>query len=170
MTPFSAPALAPAQLADCCASARWRERVCGALPYGSLAELQAASAAAFDALADDDWHEAFAAHSAIGAVRDGDRTGAAEQSGLGTADGELRRALLAANAAYEGRFGFVFLIRADGRSGDEILAQLRARIDNPPAVEFATACAQQREITALRLERLWAGAAADGDAPVRAGR
>ena len=37
--------------------------------------------------------------------------------------------LVAGNIAYERRFGRVFLIRAAGRSGPEILAELRRRLE-----------------------------------------
>ena len=46
-----------------------------------------------------------------------------EQAGLGL-EAQLRRRLEAGNRAYEERFDRVFLIRAAGRTGPEILAQL----------------------------------------------
>jgi hypothetical protein len=39
------------------------------------------------------------------------------------------------NARYEARFGRVFLIRAKGRSGEEILQALHARLENSDAQE-----------------------------------
>ena len=141
-------------VAACCGSRRWREMMRGGLPYGTRQALLVASDQAFDLLRRDDWMEAFAAHSMIGAPGPGDPTGAREQVALEGADAELRIALAAGNVAYRQRFGFVFLIRARGRGASEMLAALRARIDNPVEVEFANACAQQREITALRLTEL----------------
>jgi 2-oxo-4-hydroxy-4-carboxy-5-ureidoimidazoline decarboxylase len=141
-------------LTVCCAARHWQELMRRGLPYASADALLAASELAFDALDHSDWLEAFAAHSSIGAPRSGDSTGAAEQAGLAGADAELRMTLAAANIDYQERFGFVFLIRARGRSAAELLEQLRLRIDNPPEIEFANACAQQREITALRLAQL----------------
>jgi OHCU decarboxylase len=141
-------------LTACCAARHWQELMRRGLPYPSTEALLAASDDAFDALEHSDWLQAFAAHSAIGAPRPGDRTGTAEQAGMAGADAALRIDLAAANVDYQERFGFVFLIRARGRSAQELLEQLRLRIDNPPEVEFANACAQQREITALRLGQL----------------
>lgn len=143
-----------ATIAACCGSRHWQELMQAGLPYDSADALLTASEQALDALCRGDWLEAFAAHSAIGAPRPGDRTGASEQAGMAGADAELRTALAAANLDYQERFGFVFLIRARGRSAAELLEQLRLRIDNPAEVEFANACAQQREITALRLGEL----------------
>ena len=91
--------------------------------------------------------------SVFGAPKAGDLMGAAEQAGVQDDQG-TRMALVAANVEYQRRFGFVFLIRAAGRSGAEILAALRGRLDNPPEIEFVNACDQQREITALRLASL----------------
>lgn len=138
-------------LRELCGSRRWVELMEAGGPYPGTAELQAAAERAFDALAPEDWREAFAAHSSIGAPRAGDAVGAGEQAGIDGADAAVRAELAAANLAYQQRFGFVFLIRARGRSADEMLAALRERLDNPPEVEFANACAQQREITAMRL-------------------
>ena len=141
-------------LRECCGSRRWVELMLAADPSAGGAEaLLAASDRAFDVLRRTDWLEAFAAHSAIGAPRAGDRVGAAEQAGVQDDQG-MRLALAAANVEYQRRFGFGFLIRAAGRSGAEILAALHDRLDNPPEMEFMNACDQQREITALRLASL----------------
>ncbi len=58
-----------------------------------------------------------------------------------------------ANAlTHEALFGRVFLIRAKGRSGEEILQALHARLENSDAQEVRAALEQLREITLLRLE------------------
>lgn len=140
----------PADLRRSCAATRWQQLVARAWPYRTTQELLAASDRAFDALSREDWLEAFAAHSPIGAPRGGDTLGAAEQSGA-TGAPEVLDALRRGGADYERRFGFVFLIRARGRSAEEMLGELRRRLRNAPEIEFATACEQQREITRLRL-------------------
>lgn len=138
-------------LRACCGSSRWQQLMRAALPASCGDALLTAAERSFDALSREDWQQAFAVHSRIGSPRADDRTGAGEQAGVG---GGLRAALTDGVTAYERRFGFVFLIRARGRTGAEILAALHERLDNPPEVEFANACAQQREITALRLQDL----------------
>jgi OHCU decarboxylase len=148
----SAARLAAETLNECCSSRRWVELMLAADPAGG-AQALVASDQAFDGLCRSDWLEAFAAHSAIGAPQTGDALGAAEQAGVQD-DHATRMALAAANIEYQRRFGFVFLIRAAGRSGPEILAALHDRLENPPEMEFVNACDQQREITALRLARL----------------
>jgi len=149
----SAPRLEAEALRECCNSRHWVELMLAAEPADGAHALLAASEQAFDDLCQTDWLEAFAAHSAIGAPQPGDATGAAEQAGVQD-DHDTRMALAAANVEYQRRFGFVFLIRAAGRTGDEILAALHDRLDNPREMEFVNACEQQREITALRLASL----------------
>lgn len=146
--------LTDAAIAEACGAKRWQQLLRDALPYESRDALLTASERAFDRLEREDWLEAFAAHSSIGTVRSGDRIGASEQSGMEAAGDELRRALAEANVEYQARFGFVFLIRANGRSAAEMLEQLRLRLQNAPELEFRIACGQLREITALRLDRL----------------
>lgn len=67
---------------------------------------------------------------------------------------ETLAALAAENLQYEKRFGQVFLIFASDRSGDEILAELRRRLNNDPVNEFAEARAELRKIARMRLEKL----------------
>ena len=61
---------------------------------------------------------------------------------------ELREA----NAAYEARFDRVFLIRAAGRSAEEILAECRRRTGSDPETERAEVADQLGQIALLRLE------------------
>lgn len=99
---------------------------------------------------------ALSAHPRIGERAQGGskdaRLSAGEQAGVNADDGRLKEALDAGNAAYEQRFGRVFLIRAKGRSGEEILAELNRRLTNEPGQELKEALEQLRAITLLRLK------------------
>ena len=75
-----------------------------------------------------------------------------EQSGVDTSDDDVQRRLVEGNRAYEERFGHVFLIRAAGRSAEEILEQLTERLGNDADSERANAARNLREIAALRLK------------------
>jgi 2-oxo-4-hydroxy-4-carboxy-5-ureidoimidazoline decarboxylase len=75
-----------------------------------------------------------------------------EQSGVDTSDDDVQRRLTEGNRAYEERFGHVFLIRAAGRSAEEILEQLTERLGNDADTERANAARNLREIAALRLK------------------
>ena len=150
-----------AELLRCCASTRWSAAMVAARPFASDAAVLAAADRAWWALGPEDWLEAFAAHPRIGDRASPDARHATtrewsrrEQAGAATPDEEVRAALAAGNAEYERRFGHVFLIRATGRSAEEILAALRRRLGNDPDKELREAAGEQAEITRLRLERL----------------
>ena len=72
---------------------------------------------------------------------------------MAQASDDLASRMAAANAAYEQRFGRVFLIRAAGRSPDEMLAEAQRRLENGPDAEAAEALGQLREIALLRLRQ-----------------
>ena len=65
----------------------------------------------------------------------------------------MQARLAAGNAEYEARFGHVFLICAAGRSGAEMLAELRARLGNRPAGEQQVVRRELGAIARLRLEK-----------------
>ncbi|WP_433497095.1 2-oxo-4-hydroxy-4-carboxy-5-ureidoimidazoline decarboxylase [Sphaerimonospora sp. CA-214678] len=88
-----------------------------------------------------------------GAGRPGaDRVDAADREG---ADREVLDALRAGNAAYESRFGHVYLVSATGRGARELLGLLRARLGNDAETERAVVRAELGKIVELRLAKLW---------------
>ena len=112
-----------AQLAAACGSQTWVQQMSRQLPIVSFTDLRAAADAAFDILTDADWLEAFAHHPRIGdvaALRERFAASGAlserEQAGLADADDLVIEQLASGNDLYEQRFGFVYLIRAAGRS------------------------------------------------------
>ena len=58
------------------------------------------------------------------------------------------------NCKYEKKFGYIFIIFATGKSGQEILNSLVERLDNSPSSELKIAMMEQIKITELRLEKL----------------
>ena len=70
------------------------------------------------------------------------------------AAGDTAARLAACNAAYEERFGRVFLIRAAGRDAEAILAELDRRLGNDDETERAETVDNLRQIALLRLEAL----------------
>ncbi|WP_244305716.1 2-oxo-4-hydroxy-4-carboxy-5-ureidoimidazoline decarboxylase [Kitasatospora cheerisanensis] len=99
-------------------------------------------------------HDALAGHAPLGAPRAGDAASEREQSGLRGAERGVLRELSEANAAYEARFGHVFLACATGRSADALLAALRERLPNDAATEAGVVREELRRINELRLDRL----------------
>jgi 2-oxo-4-hydroxy-4-carboxy-5-ureidoimidazoline decarboxylase len=148
LTTFNAAPAAEARAAmlACCAARRFAAAMADGRPYPTADSLLAAAGTAFDALTWDDVREAMGAHPRIGDRVTGQS--AAEQSGV--AEGTLT-ALAAGNAAYEERFGHVFLICATGLSGEQMLAALRQRLDHDQESERTVATAELRQITLLRV-------------------
>ena len=58
------------------------------------------------------------------------------------------------NAAYERRFGYIFIVCATGKSAGEMLDLLTARLQNDPVTEVRIAAEEQAKITELRLKQL----------------
>lgn len=139
-------------LSGCLAVRRWQREVADARPYADWSGLFVHAKASAENLTDEELAEALAAHPRIGERSSGADMASAEQAGVDDADAELTGRLQAGNRAYEDRFGRVFLIRAAGRDGTEILTELERRLGNDPETERRETVAQLREIALLRLE------------------
>ena len=135
------------QLLSCLSVPRWADEVLAGEPYADRSSLLAAADAAARSLSDSELDEALSAHPRIG-ERGGEQS-RREQAGVTPSD-----RLAAENAAYEERFGRVFLIRAAGRNAEEILAELERRLDNSDEAERAETVDNLRQIALLRLEAL----------------
>ena len=145
-------------LSRACGSARWVDRMMARRPFGSDARLLRAARIEWFGLTEADWLEAFSLHPQIGdraslaarfpATHD---LSAKEQAGVGRAHDDVLSALAEANATYLDRFGFIFIVCATGKTAEEMLALLRARLPNNRATELRNAAEEQAKITALRL-------------------
>jgi allantoicase len=146
------------QIRSCCASTLWTATLAEERPVADLDALCAASERIILTLPWDEVAAALAGHPRIGQRPTGKGKEAAssrrEQAGVAT-DPELAQALAEGNRAYEERFDHVYLVRAAGRSGQEMLALLNERLGNDPTVERDVVRQQLAEITSLRLRRLW---------------
>jgi len=148
------PEQARAALQRCCGSTRWIEGMMARLPFASAAALRAGADESWWSLGPADFLEAFAAHPRIGAGATSDGWAQQEQAGVGMAGAALRASLVDANDRYLRRFGYIFIVCATGKSGDEMLRLLEARLPNDPERELAIAAGEQAKITQLRLEKL----------------
>jgi 2-oxo-4-hydroxy-4-carboxy-5-ureidoimidazoline decarboxylase len=140
-------------LLACCASPQWAAQVAAGRPYPSPGALYGSADEALAALDDAEFDAALAGHPRIG-DRSGSASSRREQSAVAAASEDTLAALVEGNRAYEERFGHVYLVCADGRSGDELLALLHERLRNDPATEHATAREELRKINRIRLSRL----------------
>jgi len=149
-------AAAEAALLRCCGATAWARAVAAARPFEDAAALERIAERAWWALGEADWREAFAAHPQIGArpAAGHGAWAAGEQRGTAAAADATRAALAEANAAYAAKHGFIYIVCATGRSADEMLADLRARLARDTASELRTAAEEQAKITRLRLRKL----------------
>ncbi len=148
---------ATAALRPCCAAVRWVSHLVAGRPYHTLDTLVAASDAAIAALTWPDIEEALAAHPRIGDRPAGPGREAAwsrqEQAGTSEAGPGAQGALRSANAAYQDRFGHVFLICATGLRTSDVLIALHERMGNDPAAEREVVRGELGKIAALRLAK-----------------
>ncbi|WP_346130927.1 2-oxo-4-hydroxy-4-carboxy-5-ureidoimidazoline decarboxylase [Lentzea roselyniae] len=142
-------------LTECLAVPRWVDAIVAGRPYASMDALLAASHVAAQGLSDEEVLGAIAGHPRIGERQ---KTGGvsakwsrSEQSGVDSSQADR---LAAANAAYEDRFGHIYLVCATGLSGAEMLDNLSSRMDNPPEVELRVVNDELAKIAALRLQKL----------------
>ena len=137
---------------QCVAIDRWARELADQRPYGSLDNLLARADELSASLSDDEIQHALGDHPRIGQRAATGSMSAAEQSGVDSVT--LADRLLAANLAYERRFGHIYLVCASGRDGEDLLADLAARMGNDPAAELAVVRRELGKIARLRLERI----------------
>lgn len=152
---------ARAELLRCCGCALWADAVLAARPFRDKAALLAASDAAWARTGEAEWREAFSHHPRIGgkdALREKFAATRAwakgEQSGAAAASDSVLDALAAGNAAYEKKFGHIFIVCATGKSAAEMLDLLQSRLPNDAGTELRLAAGEQNKITKIRLEKL----------------
>ena len=148
-------AAARERLLVCLDVPRWADAVAAGRPYDDIGQVEAAMTAASASITDDELEQALARHPRIGeradaAKHDADHS-TREQSGVDQGDADLARRLEEGNRAYEERFGRVFIVRAAGRSGQDILDHLRHRLDNTDELERAATIDQLTQIAQLRI-------------------
>ncbi|HBQ8784130.1 TPA: 2-oxo-4-hydroxy-4-carboxy-5-ureidoimidazoline decarboxylase [Klebsiella quasipneumoniae] len=147
---------AVALLAPCVAIPAWSGTLVSLRPFACREALLQVAREAMADWGENDLNAALSAHPRIGEKPTGSQAHATmsrqEQSAVDSDNEKLAQALREGNARYEARFGRVFLIRAKGRSGEEMLQALTRRLQHTADEEVAEALAQLREITMLRLE------------------
>lgn len=150
-------------LYGCNASVRWIEQMVMLRPFESLEQVVSLSDEIWQGLSMPDFLQAFEGHPRIGDVESLKEKFAStkawasnEQSGMAVANNKMIERLAQANLEYEARFGFIFIICATGKTAEEMLDALEARLINPLPIELPIAAAEQAKITTLRLQKLLA--------------
>jgi OHCU decarboxylase len=141
----------------CCGATRWASQMVALRPIKNIAALSEAADQVWSAMGEPDWMEAFACHPRIGernAAAESEKSTAwslQEQAGTSSTANIVMRELAEANAQYEQRFGFTYIVCATGKNADEMLAILKRRLSNDRVAELKEAVEQQRQITQIRL-------------------
>ena len=155
------PEDAERELLACCGSTRWANAVAARRPYRETEELLRVADDVWWSLDEGDWLEAFSHHPRIGEsaapAPAGERAegwSASEQAGMRDASATTADELARLNDEYVNRFGYTYIVCATGKSADEMLAILRARLANDATREVRAAAEEQRKISRLRLEKL----------------
>jgi OHCU decarboxylase len=130
-------------------------------PYKSLEDLVQKGRDAWAKATESDILEAFAAHPRIGQTAPQGHASAqslswsgGEQAKVTQASERQKKRLAAANAAYEKKFGRIYIVCATGKTAEEMTSIAEKRLKNGPAKELKVAAAEQGKITELRLRKL----------------
>ena len=156
------PALAEA-LQKCCGSTAWVENMVACFPIVEAETLMGEANNQWNKLSEADWREAFTHHPKIGGDVEDLRAKFAststwaegEQASVREASQGTLESLAAGNTEYEKKFGYIFIVCATGKSAEEMMALLQARLTNKPEDEILIAAVEQNKITRLRLEKLF---------------
>lgn len=151
------------QLFNCCGSTKWVDLMLKQLPFASHQDILDAAVTQWNHCVEPDWREAFTHHPKIGDVASLTKKFAAtaawasgEQQSVQQATATVIQQLAEGNAAYEEKFGFIFIVCATGKSAEEMLQLLQLRLPNDVETELHIAQAEQMKITLIRLNKLLA--------------
>lgn len=146
-------------LQSCVHISSWINALVKQRPYASLEQLYEAAKHEATHWQWAEVEQALAQHPRIGERRaavalsvDEQQFSASEQSGV-QANQQMEQALMQGNLDYEQQFGHIFLIRAAGRTGAEILGELQRRLGNTVLQEQQEVSEQLAEIALLRLKQ-----------------
>lgn len=146
------------EFARCLNVDRWVAALDAERPFGSRRELLAAAEAHASPLTVPEVEAALSRHPRIGEKASGgdteSRWSRGEQAAVTAGGDSTEQAFKAANAAYEERFGHIYLVCASGRSPEDLLGDLEARLDNDPEREKRVVGEEFRKIALLRVEKV----------------
>lgn len=152
-------------LEKCCVSSNWIDQFIAERPFSSSDDLiQKAALVWYQNCSEEDFMEAFTGHPKIGDVDSLKEKFLAtkewagnEQSKVADASLETISALAMANSEYEEKFGYLFIVSASGKSADEMLKIVSARLRHDEDDEMRIAMNEQHKITVIRLQKLIKG-------------
>ncbi len=145
LTRFNAlpAAVARAELLSCCSSPAWADRMTSGRPYSSSHDAVRQSSAIVAGLTVTDLAEALAGYQA--------------DESAGSAGAPDSEESAPACLEYERRFGHVYLVSRTGRSRQQLLDLLDARLRNDARAEWQTVRSELQKINEVRLREMLAG-------------
>ena len=150
-------------LFTCCGSTEWVEQMISIIPVKDEGQLFSEAEKIWYNLQEKDWLEAFSHHPKIGDISSlkekfapTSQWAAGEQAGVNQTSETVLNELAEGNRQYEEKFGYIFIVCATGKSAEEMLALLKARLPNAPETEIKIAMEEQNKITKIRLQKLLA--------------
>ncbi|MPY24073.1 2-oxo-4-hydroxy-4-carboxy-5-ureidoimidazoline decarboxylase [Shewanella psychropiezotolerans] len=146
---------------QCCTASSWVEAMVLARPFIDEQALAYQADLAWAGSIEADYIEAFEGHPQIGNVdtlrkkyANTKELASGEQSSVNHASEQVLLDLAQGNSDYLDKFGFIFIVCATGKSAEQMLALLLARLPNNKITELANAAQEQRKIFHLRLNKL----------------
>jgi 5-hydroxyisourate hydrolase/2-oxo-4-hydroxy-4-carboxy-5-ureidoimidazoline decarboxylase len=152
-------------LEKCCVSKSWINHMIENMPFESADSLlDKAANNWYNQCQESDWKEAFEGHPKIGDIESlkqkfsNTQTWAnKEQASVAEASQSTLEDLAKANDEYVAKFGYIFIVSATGKSADEMLRIIKARLLNHPKDEIRIAMGEQHKITVIRLLKIIEG-------------
>lgn len=149
------------RLSTCCGAKRWVSQMAQRTDLSTAEHLRGLCESTWWSLDESDWLEAFTHHPRIGEnkaaleakFKSTATLSANEQKGIENASEETLERLVQGNLAYLEKFGFIFIVCAQGKSAAQMCALLEERIVNTRDNELRIAAGEQAKITWLRLEK-----------------
>lgn len=146
---------------QCCTSSRWVALMVDSRPYHDREQCQATALKHWATMQEADLLEAFEGHPKIGDVNSlrakyasTKDLASGEQSAMQQANEASIQGLAEGNKHYETKNGFIFIVCATGKSAEQMLALLQARLENRREDELIIAAQEQAKITAIRIDKL----------------
>ena len=152
-------------LSTCCGAQRWVSQMAQHDTVTTRAHLRGLCESTWWSLDESDWLEAFTHHPKIGEdkaalqakFQNTATLAANEQKGIETASESTLDRLIKGNQSYLEKFGFIFIVCAQGKSAEEMCTLLEQRLVNSRENELRIAAGEQAKITWLRIEKCLSG-------------
>ena len=149
------------QFMQCCTAERWVEQMVAARPFSSGEKLREVADEIWQQCTEADFLQAFDGHPKIGDVSslrakyaNTKALASGEQSAVSAASEDTLQALAQGNTDYQEKFGFIFIVCATGKSAEQMLGLLQARLPNDRDTELKNAAQEQRKIFHIRIDKL----------------